>query len=253
MSISYNKDSLRQSDRKQSLSISVCVPALNEENGLRGAVEDLRNILSPYLRKIEIIIVNDGSADRTAFLAEQIAEDYPEVKVIHHAKRLGVGACFRDALTIASGEYFTWFPADRENLAEEFIQCLPLLTPKTLVTCHHRGQDHRFFLRRWVSVFYASVLNGVFHLDIRYYNGLTIFPTSVLRSLRLVADGFIFLAESLIYSIKSGCAVVQLSAPLKKREGGKSKMFTWLSLKQTLKDIFRILLGNLENANKSIQ
>ena len=48
-----------------SISISICVPALNEESTIRLVVEDLRLTLSPYLKELEIIIVDVGSSDST--------------------------------------------------------------------------------------------------------------------------------------------------------------------------------------------
>lgn len=227
----------------KNISISICVPALNEEKSLSGAVEDLILSLSPYIKKLEVIVVNDGSTDTTEQIAEQLVKEYSQVKVAHHKKKLGVGSCFRDALVFATGDYFTWFPADHENSAEEFIQCVPYLSPNTIVTCHHWGRDHRPVLRRLISRIYTWILNKYFGLDLKYYNGLTIFPTSILRSFTLITNGFFFLAESLIRAIKSGCRIVELSVPLRKRDWGKPKIFTFLSLTQMVRDFIHILLS----------
>ena len=225
----------------KNLSISVCVPAFNEENNLKESVEDLVKTLSSYVQKIEVIIVNDGSADSTLELAELIAQEYSEVKVVNHRRRLGIGACYHDALAVAKGDYFTWFPADHENSVKEFIQCLPYLTNCTIVTCHHLGKDPRSVWRRCVSRSFTYILNIFFRLNIKYYNGLTVFPISIMRSLSLVADGFLFTAENLIKAIKQGYPVIELSVPLEKRKGGRSKIFTIFSLVQTIRDIFSIL------------
>lgn len=227
---------------RKSFSISICVPAFNEEKNLKEAVEDLLNTLFSYVQEVEIIIVDDGSTDSTPQLAKQIAKDYSEVKVIHHKRRLGIGACYRDALAIAKEDYFTWFPADHENSAEEFIQCLPYLDEKTVVTCHHLGGDPRSVLRRMISRSFTWILNKYFNLTIKYYNGLTIFPTSASRSFPLISDGFLFTSENLIKAIKRGYQVIELPVPLRKREGGKTKIFTILSFTQILRDIFCILM-----------
>jgi len=224
---------------KKNISISVCVPAFNEEGSLRAAVEDLLTTLSTAVQKLEIIIVNDGSTDFTPRLAEQLARIYYQVKVIHHKINLGIGVCYRDALLVAGGEYFTWFPGDHENSAEEFVQCLPYLGDGTVVTCYHQGQDSRTVLRRWLSRSYTRILNKYLHFNLKYYNGLTIFPTSILRSMPLVADGFGFPAESLVRAIQRGCPILELLAPLNKRRWGKSKAFSLLSLSRTARDIFK--------------
>lgn len=227
---------------KNDINISICIPALNEEESLRGAVEDILRTLSPVVQKLEVIIVNDGSTDFTPQLAEQLAREYFQVRVIHHKRNLGIGVCYRDALAVARGDYFTWFPSDHENSAAEFIQCLPYLKERTTVTCYHQGQDPRSALRRWISRSYTFIINKYFHLNLKFYNGLTIFPVSLLRSLPLVAKGFVLVAESLIRAIQRGYQVVELPAPLKNRVGGKSKAFTFISAFQILIDIFHIFI-----------
>jgi glycosyltransferase involved in cell wall biosynthesis len=224
------------------INISICVPAFNEEESLEGAVEDLLTTLSPVIRGLEIIIVNDGSTDSTFRIAEQLASRHIQVKVIHHKRNSGIGVCYRNALAIARGSYFTWFPSDHENSATEFLQCLPYLKEKTIVTCYHREQDPRSALRRWISRSYTFILNKYFHLDLKFYNGLTIFPVTLLRSLVLVAKGFVSVAESLIRAIQSGYQVVELPAPLNNRVGGRSKALTLKSACQIFADLFQIMV-----------
>lgn len=235
---------------KEDFSISICVPAFNEEKSLRETVEDLFLTLSTYVKELEVIIVNDGSNDATAYLAEQIAKEYPQVKVIHHKRNLGVGVCYRDALAIVHGDYFSWFPADHENSAEQFIQCLPYLRQDTIVTYHHLGYDHRPVLRRMISRVYTWIINKYFHLDLKYYNGLTVFPINKLRSFSLTANGSVIFAESLIKPAKHGCRIIELPTPLRGREKGKSKTFTFGSLLRMINDIYRIFMNKLENYQK---
>lgn len=225
----------------EDLSISICVPAFNEEMTLKESVEDLQKSLSSHIRGIEIIIVDDGSTDSTPQLAEKIAEKDTNIKVVHHKENLGVGACYRDALAIASGDYITWFPADHENVAAQFILSIPYLRKDTIVVYHHLGRDNRFLLRRLISRIYTKIINVYFNLNLKYYNDLTIFPTLVLRSFPSVTNSSVVWAENLIRVIKSGYKVIELLAPLKKRQSSSSKTFTFLSMVKIMKDISYIL------------
>lgn len=178
-------------------------------------------------------------------IAEQIAREHSQVRIIHHKEKLGVGTCYRDALVVAQGDYFSWFPADHENSAEEFIYCLPYLRQNTIVTCHHYGQDPRSVSRRFISHSYTLILNKIFHLNLKYYNGLTVFPTSVLSSISLFAEGFLFASETTIKAIRRGCNVIELSIPLRGRTCGKSTALTLPSFLQMAKDVFSILRKEL--------
>lgn len=221
--------------------MSVCMPALNEEKTLRAAVEDLRGELAPHLSWMEIIIVNDGSTDSTPSCAQELAKEFAGIKVIHHQRRIGVGSCYRDALAVAEGDYYTWFPADHENAASELLHCLQHLRPDVVVTSHHKGCDPRMLRRKIVSAIYTGLLNTLFGLKVTYYNGLTIFPLHVLRSFPLVSDGFVFQAEAMIRALRSGCRLIELQAALKERTWGKSKAFTLSSLMHAARDASRIV------------
>ncbi len=228
---------------RHELSLSVCVPAFNEEAGLRGAVEDLFLTLSPLVAALEVIIVNDGSTDSTATLAQELGKEYsPRIKVIHHPVNLGLGASYKDALSIAQGQYFTWFPGDQENSAQEIAQCLEHLARDTAVTSYHGEGDQRCWMRRGISRLYTGILNKIFRLNIKYYNGLTVFPAEVLRAHPLISGGFALSAESLIRAIKSGTKVVELLYPLKERRGGCSNAISCAAFLGMAKDIIRNLI-----------
>ncbi len=226
-------------------SLSVCVPAFNEENTLVSAVKDLIGTLSSKVKELEIIIVDDGSIDSTYQLAVKLAEEYSEVKVLHHEKNRGLGASYRDALKEAKGDYFTWFPGDHENSAVQFIQYFPYLEKNTVVTSNHLGYDQRSFFRHIISRSYTWIFNFCFHLNLKYYNGLSIFPTVVLRSFPIVSEGFSLPAESMIKAMKKDCRVVELTVPLSKRNWGKSKALTLVSIMRMSKDLFMILFSKV--------
>ncbi len=226
----------------RNVSLSICVPAFNEERSLEGAVEDLMSTLLGLIKEVEIIIVDDGSTDSTAQVADRLSDKYCQVRVIRHAKKSGVGVSYRDALAVARGDYFTWFPGDHEDSAPEFTKYISYLDKDTVVTCHHLGYDCRSSLRRFVSRTYTWILNRCFNLDLKYYNGLAIFPTSTVRSFPLAAGGFALFAENLIRAAKKGCRVVELRVPLNKRKWGRSNALTFSSISQMIRDILQILI-----------
>jgi len=230
---------------RRGVRLSVCVPALNEEKTLADTVADLRTGLAPFVSRLEIIIVNDGSTDATPALAEGIAREHPDTKVIHHRHKAGVGVCYRDGLACASGDYYTWFPADHENSAAELAGCVLHCLPDAVVTSHHKGADPRIFRRKVVSRIYTVLINTLFGLRITYYNGLSIYPVPVLKSFSLVADGFVFQAEAMVRAVKSGCRLIELQAPLKERAWGRSKAFTLSSFMRATHDAWHIALHQI--------
>ncbi|MCD6220835.1 glycosyltransferase family 2 protein [bacterium] len=228
--------------KSQIVSLSICIPAYNEEKSLRSTVEELIANLEDSYIDFEILIVDDGSTDSTFKIAKGLKRIYPEIKLFHHDKNAGIGVCFRTALANSTKEYFTWFPADGENSPGELINGVRFLNENLVVTSHHLGQDPRHLIRRIISRFYTLILNIKFNLRMKYYNGLTIFPASILKNLELRCKGFGIFAESIIKTLHSGCKIVELSYPLRGRGKGKSKVLTIKSGLRTFKELMYITI-----------
>ena len=121
------------------------VPALDEEAALDDTVRTVHRIASKTLGETpEIIIFNDGSTDRTPEIADELAREIPGVRVVHHAKPMGVGYCFREALQMAKGERFTGFAGDN-NVAPRLIEGR---SDNIKVT---RPEDLEWLRLRWVN------------------------------------------------------------------------------------------------------
>jgi dolichol-phosphate mannosyltransferase len=81
--------------------IFVVLPAFNEAATLQRLFEHVDAALSEVSLKYHIVLVDDGSADETAAIAERLSKKYP-ISIIHHGKNLGLGATIRDGLVAAS-------------------------------------------------------------------------------------------------------------------------------------------------------
>lgn len=75
--------------------LSLFFPAYNEEANLENTVEKAIPVLKKVAQEYELIIVNDGSKDKTGEIAEKLAQKYPFIKVITHSPNQGYGAALR--------------------------------------------------------------------------------------------------------------------------------------------------------------
>lgn len=225
---------------KKDITFSICVPAFNEQNNIKSAIDDLILNLENKVKKLEIIIVEDGSTDSTLDQIKILADKYYQVKYITHKNNQGVGSSYRDALGVSQGDYFTWFPSDHENSAQELVDCLPYLNKKSIVTSNHYGHDPRSRFRRLISSCYTWMFNKCLGMDLKYYNGLTVIPTYILKKGNLVSEGFSFGVETIICAVQAGCQVVELTVPLRGRSTGSSKAISFSSFWKMGKDIIRI-------------
>jgi glycosyltransferase involved in cell wall biosynthesis len=106
------------------MNLSVIIPLFNEE-------PTLATLLDSVLRQsivTEVVVVDDGSHDRSFEIAQNIALDHPRLKIIRHPRNLGKGAAIRTALPIASGEIVLIQDADLEYDPSEYPKLIsPLL------------------------------------------------------------------------------------------------------------------------------
>src|SRR5215212_8825790 len=97
--------------------ISVVVPAYNEMGNLEGAVRDVVHALRSF-DEYEVFIVNDGSTDGTAEVADRLATTLPGVRAIHHEVNRGFSESYQTGLRNARMSYFTFVPGDHEVAPE---------------------------------------------------------------------------------------------------------------------------------------
>lgn len=103
---------------------SIIIPAYNEENRLPGTLEQLFRFLEKQSFASEIIVVENGSNDRTFEIAQQFANEQKNVHVLHNEQR-GKGKAIQRGVLAASGEYIFLCDADLSMPVEEIRKFIP--------------------------------------------------------------------------------------------------------------------------------
>src|SRR4051812_19415741 len=95
-------------------SVTVVVPALNEENNLGSTIATIKEVTPHYFEGFEILVFNDGSTDATGCLADRLAQRDPRVRVVHHREPRNLGGCYREGIERARKEFLILVPGDNE-------------------------------------------------------------------------------------------------------------------------------------------
>jgi glycosyltransferase involved in cell wall biosynthesis len=128
--------------------ISVLMPAYNEEKYIGHALD---SIISTQYSNLEIIVVNDGSSDKTA----EIVEHYPFPIRLYHQENKGISITRNRALELMKGDIFTFLDADDWWLPYKLSIQLPLLDDADIVL----GQTRKVIDQMpWVSLLLSSGL-----------------------------------------------------------------------------------------------
>lgn len=212
--------------------ITAVMPSLNEEKNLAAAAA---NVLESYERlgiDGQLLIVNDGSSDKTGEMANELSEIHTNVSVIHHASPQGIGASFWDGVQAADGDIVTMIPGDGENDAAEIFRYLPLMSQVDIAVPFVFNRGVRTFRRRMLSIVYREIIKASFGLSLNYMNGTVMYRRCIFKGIELKCSGFFYQTELLVKTIKRGYLYAEVPYALNVRGGGESKATTFASLKK---------------------
>ena len=204
-------------------SICVLIPVLNEEENLVPTVDAVRRALSGAVGAFEIIIVDDGSDDRTGEIADRLARDLDHIRVFHNPRTLGIGYAYRLGYEKTNCDYFVYIPGDNAWPGVSYSELFSRLGQANIVVSYVLNPEIRPFGRRLLSSLYTAGLNALFGREMRYYNGLTIYPVSFLRTGPATTFGFGFQAEVLLKALTAGLSYTEVGLAIDDRAVGKSK------------------------------
>jgi len=228
-------------------SLTIIMPALNEEKNLKTSVNDLENYLKQHALDYELLIFNDGSTDNTPAIADELADYNPKIKVIHNPMTLGLGYNYRKGVELATKEFIIMIPADGENSLEgivEHISTADIIVPFVLNT------ELRPRIRRIISRIFTFLVNVLSGLHLKYYNGTVLHKTQIIKNLpNSIPDGFGYQAEILVNLIKKGFTYKQVGVYLKKPSGSRSNAFKLKNFISVSRSLCRIFLLNFISKN----
>ncbi len=216
--------------------LSVIMPALNEEDNINEAVENVVESFGRMGISGEIIIINDGSTDETEVVIKDLIKKYPFVRTISHDKPKGLGGSYWEGVKKARGEIVTMLPGDGENDSYEILRYISLMNNVDIVIPYIYNKYVRSWKRRMLSKIYKAIINLSFGMLLNYMNGTVMYRRSVLLDIDLKNTGFFYQTELLIKCIRKGYLYAEVPYAIKKRTGGKSKALT-------IKSFIRVVYG----------
>lgn len=216
--------------------ITVMIPAYNEEKNLEQAVNSVLKELENRFTKYEILIFNDKSSDKTPEIANKLALKNKNIKVIHNKKNMGMGYNYMEGVKRSSMQYFTFFPGDNENDGDYFGKTLDKIDTADVIIPYPINTEVRKWGRRITSTLFTALLNILFGLNLKYYNGLIVYKTDIIKNIPITTYGFAYSAESLTKVLKSGSTYIEIGIKIKPTN--KSSIFRIKNIISTVKAIF---------------
>jgi dolichol-phosphate mannosyltransferase len=234
--------------------LSVIVAAYNEAETVERTCQELLETLERLGIDAELVIVDDGSADGTGVLADNLAERDARVRVIHHQPNLGLGAVYRTGFREAAGDFVTFFPADGQFPATIIGDFLPHMTQHDMVLGFLPRRDSSI-VSKGLSLAERTLYRILLGRMPRF-QGILMFRRSMLsrHSLQSQGRGWAVLLEFIIRSSRDGCRIVNVATEVRLRTHGISKVNNlstiWSNFRQVL--ALRRILANRETGLVSV-
>jgi hypothetical protein len=204
--------------------ISIVLPAYNEELIIRRTTRACLDAASAYCPNVEIIIVDDGSRDRTGIIADEMASETSSVVAIHNRPNRGYGGALRSGFVAAKGDYVVVMDSDGQFDPQELRTLLEGVGthPGAAVIGYRRtrseGWKRQLNAWGWKQATKAAVgLQGIRDIDCAF----KLLPTEAVRRCDLTAEGATISAELLLKLRRMGIPIVQLPVTHLRRELGK--------------------------------
>jgi dolichol-phosphate mannosyltransferase len=226
---------------RRPISISVVVSAMNEEGNLRPTVESALSALDSLGYDYELIIVDDGSRDRTGAIADEMAERNPRIRVHHHPRNLGLDRAYLKGVELATKEYFGWV-AGNNIIPAEALHDIYGRIGEADVIFSYPAVDVRRKRRRWLSRGFVQLLNLLFGARLRYYTGPNVYRSDVAKSLRIITKGSMIIPEIVLRLIEHGQTYIEVSLNPKPRTSGRTKTFRVANIVYVGSSVLRLFI-----------
>jgi len=189
--------------------LSVFFPFYNEEANIAAQTKQALKIIPQFAEKFEIILVNDGSADKTGQIGQKLAADHPNVVLVSHSKNRGYGGALKSGFRKAKYEWIFFSDGDRQFDLKEIGRLLPLTSRADLVI-GYRQKRADTPIRLINAKLFNLLIRLLFGLKVTDIDcAFKLIKKDVVDSLELKSDGALISSELLIKAQKAGYKIAQ--------------------------------------------
>jgi len=201
--------------------LSIVLPAFNEEENILATVEAVRFEIAKLTDNFEIIVVNDGSRDRTGGIADALAREDRRIRVIHHPINRGYGAALRSGFTAMTKGLCFYTDTDCQFDLSEFPRLLQRLPGADVVTGFRVNRADPLH-RRFNAALYKQMLSAIFGLRVRDVDcAFKVYRSALLKEFDLSSNSIFISAEALIKAAQRGCVIREVPVTHLARARGK--------------------------------
>ena len=230
-------------------SLSIVIPAYNEEANIRSTVAEIAAVARGLGIDHEIILVNDGSRDRTGEIGRELAASIHNFRLVEHYPNRGYGGALKAGFAAARNEWIAFVPGDGQFDFGE-IRLLMDRSPEADIVCGYRADRQDPFMRKVNAFGWNMLVRLLFGYLIRDIDcGFKLFRRDVLVHVNLESDGALIDTEFLSSAQAQDLRIAEVTVTHLPRTAGESTGANLRVIIKAFRGLFNLLRKQTSAAN----
>ncbi len=232
---------------REDLDLTLFIPCLNEEKRVVPTLETVREAMADLGHSYEVIVVDDGSTDRTAEVVEEFCRRNPQMPVSLHrnVKNRGLSHSFVDTAFRGRGRYYRLVCGDNVEPKQSMKKIIQEMGKADIIIPYYPSLPGKSRARKAISRLYTVIVDGLSGHRIRYYNGCALYSRFHVMRWSSHNYGFGFQADLITKLLNEGATYIEVPIDgfhLTRERGSALNLRNFISTGHTL---FEILLRRI--------
>ena len=195
---------------KYDISLSVFFPCYNEEANVEPLARKTMAVLEPLVHDWELILVNDGSRDKTAEIIDRLGAENPRIRPVHHAKNGGYGAALQTGFRSATRDYVFFTDGDGQFDIRE-IDMMLVRRNEADILCGYRKHRQDKWIRKANAACWGWLVKRMLRFRCRDVDGaFKLFRREIFDRIEMKSTGAMISAEILARATHAGYTMIDI-------------------------------------------
>jgi glycosyltransferase involved in cell wall biosynthesis len=223
--------------------VTIVIPCLNEEKNIAATLETIRQAMNEFSYNYELLVIDDGSRDRTGAVVEEYRCAHPEMQLLLHrnCKNIGLATSYVNGAFVGHGKYYKLVCGDNTEPKEALVTVFSHLGDAEMIVSYLVAVEGKSAVRMLISRFYTFLINFVSGHHMRYYNGGAVHLRYNVMRWGPYSFGFGFQAELITRLLDEGASYIEIGIKARhEQKQGLNDALNWknfLSVTHTLLEL----------------
>lgn len=192
---------------KKESSVSVILPAFNEEENIEHVVRACLKAFDKYFSEVELIVVDDGSRDGTAEVVQRLAGRDSRIRLLRHSQNKGYGATLRTGISGSKNDWIFFTDSDGQFDPEDISIMAPMLPDYDMVVGYRINRSDNAY-RRLMGWTFTRLVNVFFRTNVKDVDcAFKFMRGNLVRNLELTSEKHLLNTEILYHARRKGWRV----------------------------------------------